>query len=227
MWDNKVKAVTFSFDDGCRRDEDLVEILNKYRLKATFNLNSALLGTHFLRDDNYKIFPREVKSLYAGHEVAAHTLSHPTLTLLPDDGTIAYQVERDRLDLEALCGKEVVGFAYPGNGDGAVFDDRVAGVLRRMTGVKYARTPLSSHTFDLPKDLYMLTPTVHLTEKELFPLAEKFLDMKTDEPKMFYVWGHGFELDNGDIDRFDKFCALISGKKDVFYGTNAQVLLEK
>ena len=44
MWNNKNKAVTFSFDDGVTQDKRLVEILNKYNLKATFNLNSALLG---------------------------------------------------------------------------------------------------------------------------------------------------------------------------------------
>lgn len=38
------KRLTFSFDDGVRQDVRLLEILNRYRLKATFNLNSALMG---------------------------------------------------------------------------------------------------------------------------------------------------------------------------------------
>ena len=37
------KIITFSFDDGIEDDFKLVEILNKYNLKATFNLNSAKL----------------------------------------------------------------------------------------------------------------------------------------------------------------------------------------
>lgn len=37
----KIKAVSFSFDDGNIDDIRLVEILNKYGLKATFNLNSG------------------------------------------------------------------------------------------------------------------------------------------------------------------------------------------
>lgn len=76
MWDGKKKAVTFSFDDGVVYDRQAVALLNKYGLKATFNLNSALLGT------DGKISASEVRSLYQGHEVAVHTLSHPNLTQL-------------------------------------------------------------------------------------------------------------------------------------------------
>ena len=45
-FNGKLKAVTFSFDDGVTQDKRLIEILNKYGLKATFNLNSAILGTN-------------------------------------------------------------------------------------------------------------------------------------------------------------------------------------
>ncbi|MBO4732880.1 MAG: hypothetical protein J5662_00230 [Clostridia bacterium] len=44
MWDNKRKAVTFSFDDGVSQDIRMIELLDKYGLKATFNLNSQMLG---------------------------------------------------------------------------------------------------------------------------------------------------------------------------------------
>ena len=38
------KAITFSYDDGVTQDIRLIELLNRYGLKATFNLNSELLG---------------------------------------------------------------------------------------------------------------------------------------------------------------------------------------
>ena len=44
MWNGKIKAVTFSFDDGVTQDIALIKLLNKYGIKATFNLNSSLLG---------------------------------------------------------------------------------------------------------------------------------------------------------------------------------------
>ena len=44
MWNGKKKAVTFSYDDGVMQDIRLIEIFNRYGLRATFNLNSGLLG---------------------------------------------------------------------------------------------------------------------------------------------------------------------------------------
>ena len=39
-----MKAVTFSYDDAVTQDQRLIQILNKYGLKCTFNLNSARFG---------------------------------------------------------------------------------------------------------------------------------------------------------------------------------------
>ena len=44
MWNGKTKAITLSYDDGTLQDIKFVESLNKYNLKATFNLNSSLFG---------------------------------------------------------------------------------------------------------------------------------------------------------------------------------------
>lgn len=90
MWNGKLKAVTFSYDDGVTQDQRLIKLFNKYGLKATFNLNSELLGKggHLIREDvtvaHVKPRPEEIKKIYEGHEVAAHTLTHP---LLPNPPT--------------------------------------------------------------------------------------------------------------------------------------------
>ena len=153
MWNGKNKAVTFSFDDGVTQDARCIEILNKYGLKATFNINSQLLGKegklcNGKRTVSHdKVEPQEAEKIYAGHEVAVHTLTHPLLPTLTDD-EIAYQVEEDRKNLSKLCGYEVVGMAYPGGGKNC--DERVANVVRTRTGVQYARTNRSVYCFDLP-----------------------------------------------------------------------------
>ena len=36
------KSVTFSFDDGVKQDIPFVELLNKYGMKCTFNLNTGI-----------------------------------------------------------------------------------------------------------------------------------------------------------------------------------------
>ena len=118
---NFSKAITFSYDDAVTQDIHLIELLNKYNLKGTFNLNSELLGKKNIliregqRIAHYKIAPKDVKYVYEGHEVAVHTLTHPLLPKL-EEAEIIRQVEEDRKNLEALVGYDVVGMAYPGGG---------------------------------------------------------------------------------------------------------------
>lgn len=225
------KYVTFSFDDGITQDKRLVALLNKYGLKGTFNLNSSLFGLKGGWEQNGKflshnrVMPSEVKELYAGHEVAVHTLTHPNLTG-EDEETIIYQVEEDRKRLSDIVGYEVYGMAYPCGGVNN--DERVAAIIKEKTGVRYSRTIVSTHSFDLPKNMYRLDPTVGVKQsKDIFPLADKFLSMKPDVAQLFYVWGHSYEfdmMDEMDWERFEEFCKLISGKEDIFYGTNKEVL---
>jgi peptidoglycan/xylan/chitin deacetylase (PgdA/CDA1 family) len=230
MWNGKKKAITFSFDDGVTQDIRLIEILNKYGLKATFNLNSALLGTENSLDRNGKIVrhdkisPSKVKEIYAGHEIAVHTLAHPNLTTLSED-TIVYQVEEDRKALSRLCGYEVEGMAYPCGGVNN--DDRVADIIRRRTGVKYARTITSTYNFDLQKNDYRFNPSVYYVEENLESIVDAFVALETDTPKLLYIWGHSYEMDAEYItwEKFESICKKLSGRADIFYGTNKEVLL--
>lgn len=227
----KMKAITFSYDDGVTQDIRLIELLNKYNLKCTFNLNSELLGTGGIlpippsRIAHYKIRPEDVASVYDGHEVAVHTLTHPRLPELPDEEVVR-QVEQDRLRLSELAGYEVIGMAYPCGGVNN--DDRVAEVIRSQTGVRYARTITSTHSFDLQTNLYRFNPTVHDMEwDKMMELGQQFVELTTDTPKVFYVWGHSYEMDI-EADwwlRLEEFFRLIAGRSDIFYGTNKEVLL--
>ncbi len=42
-----MKYLTFSYDDGVTQDIRLIELFNKYGMKATFNINSGLLEIQF------------------------------------------------------------------------------------------------------------------------------------------------------------------------------------
>ena len=79
----------------------------------------------------------------------------------------------------------------------------------------------------MQNNLYQFNPTVHHDDYEnLFKLGEEFLNLKTDMPKLFYIWGHSFEFDiYNDWDKFEEFLKLIANKDDIFYGTNKDVLL--
>ena len=227
----KKKAITFSYDDGVVQDIRLIELLNKYGLKCTFNLNSELLSKKGMliregkRIAHYKIHTEDVKHIYEGHEVAVHTLTHPNLTQC-DDKEIIRQVEADRLNLSELVEYEVVGMAYPCGGVNN--DDRVAGIIKKNTGVKYSRTITTNNCFDLQENLYRFNPTAyHLDFEKMMQLGREFVEFKPKEPKVFYIWGHSYEMDYGADYwvKLEGFFELISNKEDIFYGTNKEVLL--
>lgn len=232
MWQGKTKALTFSYDDGVMQDVRFIDILNKYGLKATFNLNSGLLGRSGelligeKRIAHNKVRPQDVRQIYQGHEIAAHTLTHPRLNGIDDDAEIIRQVEEDRLALSELAGYEVVGMAYPCGG--VNFDERVIHLIKNNTGIKYARTTVSTYSFAPQNELFAFNPTVHhFGDLEgMMRLGKEFLALEAKEMQIFYVWGHAYELDvNDGWAAFDEFCKMMSGKKDIFYGTNKEVLL--
>ena len=232
MWNGKKKAITFSFDDGVTQDIRCIELLNKYGLKGAFNLNSARLGT---QGDVWKtdkgdvvramVKAEQVSQIYAGHEVAVHTLTHPNLTTLEDDEVIR-QVDEDRKALSALCGYPVVGMAYPCGGVNN--DERVAALIKNNTPIAYARTITSTYSYGLQKDnLLRFNPTLHFLDRRTEEVVDKFLELQTDEPQLLYIWGHSYELDYEESrwEKFEALCKKLSGKADIFYGTNKEILL--
>lgn len=231
-FDGKMKALTFSYDDGVLQDKRLIDIFNKYNLKATFNLNSERFGmeAHLVREgvevEHFKVNAHDVKSLYKGHEVAAHTLTHPGLCKLSEE-EIIYQVEQDRLNLSRLVDYDVCGMAYPGGGTN--HDDRVVDIVREHTKIDYARTILCTYDFEPQKDLHRFKPTVyHMEFDKMFELGEAFLNATPNSPQIYYVWGHSYEFDIANTwDKFEAFCEMMSGCEDIFYGTNRQILLGK
>lgn len=229
---SKLKAVTFSYDDGVTQDIRLIELLNKYNLKCTFNLNSELLGQRGIlirngqKISHYKVHPEDVRFVYENHEVAVHTLTHPNLTFL-DEAEIIRQVEEDRLKLSDLVQYEVCGMAYPCGGVNN--DDRVAEIIKNSTDVKYSRTITNTDSFDPQSNLYRFDPNVyHILEFDrLMEMGKRFIEAKTDKPQIFYIWGHSYEMDFEPDSwiKLEEFFKLISGKDDIFYGTNKEVLL--
>ena len=226
MWNGKRKALTFSFDDGVRQDRRTVELLNKYGLKATFNINSGYLGVpnRLIRNDvevdHTKVEASEVGTLYRGHEVAVHTLTHPGLYDISDE-TLIRQVEEDRRVLSELAGYSVEGMAYPFGH----CNRHIADVIGQNTGVRYARTVNDTKNFDLQEDLLLFNPTVYYIDvAEMFRLGEEFLALTPDCPKLFYVWGHAYEFDiNQNWERIEQFCQKVGGQDDVWYATNIEI----
>lgn len=66
--DNKTKVVTLSYDDGVVQDIRLIEIMDKYGLKGTFNINTGqYLAEDAKREGFYgRLMRSEAVKLYSG-----------------------------------------------------------------------------------------------------------------------------------------------------------------
>lgn len=215
-------AVTTSFDDGHTFDRRIVAAFNEWGLKGTFNLNSGSLGrtgTPPPNDTRVAIDASEVASLFEGHEVAIHTVTHPHLTKL-DASQIAREVIDDRRALEDLVGYPVRGMAYPFGSH----DQRVADLLRSL-GIVYCRTCENTERCFPPKDPLMWASTAH--QYHTGPtVPERFEKIYSNErySGVFYIWGHGFEFhDRNDWAALERIYKPLSGKPDVWYCTNIEL----
>lgn len=218
------KALTLSYDDGTVHDVRLVEILNRYGIKATFNLNSI----HFTQQRPQKtraMTREEAAALFAdsGHEIAVHSFSHPFLEQLPR-GNAAWELMQDRKTLEEMFGCIVRGMAYPMG----TYNDEVVEAAR-LCGICYARTCKATHGFDLPEDWLRLHPTCRHNDPALMELCSRFLTLHEDRPwdprpKLFYLWGHSYEFsDDDNWELIEEFCARMADNPDIWYATNGEI----
>ena len=168
--EGKAKALTMSYDDGKIQDERLVSIFNHYGIRGTFNLNYGMI-------DKEGLIPPRIKSsrineLYAGHEIATHTMTHPTIARCPMT-EVAEEILADRKGLEQITGRIIRGHAYP-NGS---YNEEIKQLFRQL-GIAYARIVEPAADFALPTDPLEWHPTCHHDAPDLMEKAEFFAEFK-------------------------------------------------
>lgn len=208
----KHKVLTMSYDDGRTEDRRLVEIFNRYGIKGTFHLNSGLVNEE-------RVKPEEWAELYKGHEISCHTVLHPTISRCPMD-QVALQVLEDRRGLERAAGYPVRGMSYP-NGS---YTREIVELLPSL-GIEYCRVVGSTHDFAMPEDFLLWKSTCHHNH-DLLENGRRFVELfKTQYLYMMYVWGHSFEFPRDDNwELMEEFCRLVSGREDIWYATNIQIV---
>lgn len=223
--DGKSKVLTLSYDDGVVQDIRLIEILDKYGLRGTFNINT---GRYLAEDsERAKYYGRmklsEAKQLYIGsaHEVAVHALNHPFLEKLKADEVIT-EIMEDRKNIEAQYGTLARGMAYPYG----TYSIQVVDVLAHC-GICYSRTTKTTENFKFPENWLTLHPTCHHNNPKLMDMAKTFAETKSRYPAdnwLFYVWGHSYEFDDRDNwNVIEEFAKYIGGREDVWYATNIEI----
>ena len=212
--EGKAKALTMSYDDGKWADERLVELFNRHGIRGTFNLNYGLM------ERPERIDKDRIRQLYEGHEVATHTMTHPTIARCPLTET-AKEVLEDRIGLESLVGYPVRGHAYP-NGS---YNEEVKTLLGSL-GIAYGRTAMwESGSMELPTDPMEWNGTCHHNYHRMDYARTSAEFQKKQYVKCLYVWGHSYEFDRDDNwGLMEEFCAYMGGREDIWYATNIEII---
>ncbi len=214
--DQCIGALTSSWDDGHTDDRRLLEILNQYGIKGTWNLNASHLVTEAGKNDPTRIRAEEVVDLYAGHEIATHGFNHPWPSTLSDD-QLRHEIINDRIELEKIAGVPVRGHALPfGQHDTRV--DRILGEC----GILYSRSTESHYKFHIPADFLLWHPTAH-HKRDIETLWDQFLTNRVTD-KLFYLWGHSFEFGReGNWDLIESFGKKVAATEGIWHATNMEV----
>lgn len=220
-------ALTFSYDDGIEQDVRLIELMDRYGIRSTFNLNSGLMGQQgnlgFMGNVAHnKLPPDQIAEVYKNHEVACHGHMHEALPALSSTQALR-EILCCRDKLEHLVHHPVVGHAY------AIgpYDDK-SEVYLEQCGITYARTTEETEDFLLPKNFYYWHPTCHHGNARLFELVHRFFQeesMPFLKRKLLYIWGHSYEFDaENNWDRIERLFQMTAHREDVWYCTNGEVV---
>lgn len=219
----KRKAFSVTYDDGVEQDVRFVDMLNRYGMKGTFNLNSGLMAqgfawTHESGRIVRRLKPEVAASLYAGHEVASHTLTHPYMHELTREAILC-ELSGDKANLEALFGREIRGFAVPFD----YYSELIADCVREA-GFAYARISEESGDLALRDDAYHWRATVFHCCDGLEDIVRRFVD--TDEElACLQIVGHAYDLDVEDRwGVMEGILADISRQADILPMTTGEVV---
>jgi len=228
--EGKEKAVTLSYDDGYPDDIQFSDIISKYGLKCTFNLNGEKMRPVFLTNQQI-----EESFLNRGHEIAVHGMNHRASGVLRPIECIT-DVLDCRRELERRFGFIIRGMAYPDTGIGRFANSASYDEIRRNLkdlGIVYARTLGDDNSlFELPQDWYAWMPSVHHSNPKVLEITEDFLNLDLSSkinpakrsPKLFYMWGHSFEFSrSNNWELLEDICQRISGKDEFWYATNIEI----
>ena len=221
--DGKSKAFNITYDDGVVQDIRFVELLNKYSIKGTFNLNSQLMEQQFswTHPNGMQItrLPEEaVVELYKGHEVASHTLTHPYMDSMVY-GEIMRQLGQDKRNLQHLFGREICGFALP-------FDhySPLIAQCAKNCGFEYSRMSQRSFSYIPSTDYYWWQCGVFHLDEEFNSFVENFFTTK-EELALCQIVGHSYDLDAENMwEQMEDILRRIAADDDIATMTNLEIV---
>ncbi|MBE6738024.1 MAG: hypothetical protein E7566_05190 [Ruminococcaceae bacterium] len=206
-----MKIVSLSFDDGTIYDERFIELLNKYNLKATLNINSGLKDFVWYYEGKpiKRLDPSIAKNMYDSHEVASHSLTHPYFSSLTNE-EITKEVAEDIKNLTDIFSRDITGFAFP-------FHDQTEQNIQTVkdtVNLDYIRYSFLTDTYS-PKDRYHIPINALYDDSDIYEKLEKF--KKNDlENSLFVIAGHSYEFEmKDDWDKIEKLLSYLKNDTEI------------
>lgn len=219
----KAKAFNITYDDGVLQDERFIRLLNKYNLKGTFNLNSQLMAEEFrwIHENGMvvkRLSTRKATELYANHEVASHTLTHPYMHDM-DESQIMYQLKQDKYNLEQVFVRKIYGFAVPFS----YFSPLISSCAKEC-GFEYARCSDESYSYLPPENYFWWTAGAFHLNPKWRKFAENFFT--TDcQLALCQIVGHSYDLDAENMwEEMEDLFKRISKNNDIISLTNIEIV---
>lgn len=192
-----------SFDDGCRLDMRVADLLDKYGIEdAIFYIPSKWKLVNQEHGDEPLAY-YEFAALAKRFKIGSHTMTHPMLTRIPDD-QIYDEVVQSKKDMEYMLKADVEDFCYPRG----YANDEIRDLVRKH--YKRARNTLVGN-LDPPEDPVWETPTVHVAgvrRREYegsawWNVANRYLNIARKrslqgDDVIYHLWGHSWEIDRYD-----------------------------
>lgn len=219
----KKKAFNVTYDDGVLQDVRFVELLNKYNLKGTFNLNSLLMKNEFQWTHNCGLEVKRLKVddvvvLYKGHEVASHTKSHPFMEELSKE-EILHELSEDKANLEEIFGYEIKGFAVPFH----YYSELIAECVKEC-GFEYGRISEESLSFVPQNDYYNWRATIFHSIDKLDNMIKDFIETN-QELGLFQIVGHSYDLDvDKRWEHMENIFKIVSENNDILPMTTIEIV---
>lgn len=124
------KPVILTFDDGYKDFyQNAFPLFKERKMTAVSYVISDLLGkSQYMNSAETKLINDY------GIEIGSHTLSHPDLTKISDNG-VKSELSESKTALEAIIGKKIISFCYPSGKFSAIVEAEVkdAGYLYAVT----------------------------------------------------------------------------------------------
>ena len=218
--------------------------MKQYGIRGTFNLSSGLFGKKsYIRrigdigmdaDSNRKgkcvnhfILPKDrAATIYRDVEVASHGKRHLNETKL-GDSELREEIEEDAAFLSDMFQKPVHGHIVPYGAVNTEVREVMVGAgltYGRMATMMKKPVDFKAHVSD-----GMIVPTCWHLDSFAVPCLEKFLSTSAaDEDLVFYMWGHGYELDygtkRGNWEYIERIFRMAKDAEDVIKVTNGELV---